>query len=181
MQISSISLNSSALQSTITVKLREKEKKEFAFAKTTSNIAMCAKKASNLVGSVAERVKACQPAPRLVVASLDNMLIVAAWWLRTSSKFTREEVKRQPEGFENDQLLSRCGFVQRMAPPLISRDRRIKMMHQSINHPVSQGETKTPLSILAIDPFRKTHFQYERDFLSQILSKITPENLKLLR
>ena len=43
-----------------------------------------------------------------------------------------EEVKGQPENLENGQLLSGCGFVQRIAPPSLSRERRIKM-HQSIN------------------------------------------------
>ena len=39
-------------------------------------------------------------------------IIISAWWLRTSSKFTWEKVKRQPE---NGQLLSGCGFVQSIA------------------------------------------------------------------
>ena len=43
-----------------------------------------------------------------------------------------EEVKGQSENLENGQLLSGCGFVQRIAPPSLSRDRKIKM-HQSIN------------------------------------------------
>ena len=33
-------------------------------------------------------------------------VIVSVWWLRTSSKFTWKEVKRQPENLENGQILS---------------------------------------------------------------------------
>ena len=42
-------------------------------------------------------------------------IIISAWWLRTSSKFMWEEVKRQQESLENGQLLSGCGFVQNIA------------------------------------------------------------------
>jgi len=38
-------------------------------------------------------------------------MIISAWWLRTSSKFSGKK----------------CGFVQNIAPPSLSRDRRIKM------------------------------------------------------
>ena len=38
-------------------------------------------------------------------------MIITAWWLRTSSRFTWEDVKRQPESLENGQLLSGCRFV----------------------------------------------------------------------
>ena len=43
-----------------------------------------------------------------------------------------EEVKGQPENFENGLLFSGCGFVQRIAPSWVSCERRTKM-HQSIN------------------------------------------------
>ena len=57
-------------------------------------------------------------------------MIFSAWWLRTSKKFTWEELKRQSE---NGQLLNKCGLRirPRIAPPSLSRERRIKM-HQSI-------------------------------------------------
>ena len=42
-------------------------------------------------------------------------MIISVWWLRTSSKTTWEEVKRQLRSLENGQLLSGCGFVQSIA------------------------------------------------------------------
>ena len=42
-------------------------------------------------------------------------MIVSAWWLRTNSKFTWKEVKRQPESLENGHLMSGCRFVQSIA------------------------------------------------------------------
>ena len=50
--------------------------------------------------------------PRTLNELLEGTLIISSWWLRTSNKFTREEVKRQPENSEKGQLLSGCGFVQ---------------------------------------------------------------------
>ena len=37
------------------------------------------------------------------------MMIISAWWLQTSSKFTWEEVKRQPQSLEYDQILREAG------------------------------------------------------------------------
>jgi len=54
-------------------------------------------------------------------------MIISAWWLRTSSKFSGKKAKKQPENSGNGQILSGCEFVQNIAPPLLSRDRRIKM------------------------------------------------------
>jgi len=54
-------------------------------------------------------------------------MIISAWWLQTSSKFSVKKSKKQSENSKNGQLLSRCGFVQYIAPPSLSRDRRIKM------------------------------------------------------
>jgi len=54
-------------------------------------------------------------------------MIISALWLRTSSKFSGKKSKKQPEKLENRQLLSGCGFVQKIAPPLLFRDKRIKM------------------------------------------------------
>ena len=102
-------------------------------------------KVSAVVGSLAKRVKASflrRPCCMIVgsTGTLVSLLrpwirrftmIISAWWLRTSSKFMWEEVKGQPENLENGQLLSGCGFIQRIAPPSLSRERRIKI-HQSI-------------------------------------------------
>ena len=54
---------------------------------------------------------------------LATSLIVSAWWLRTSSKFTWEEVN-----WKMVNSLSGSGFVQRIAPPSLSRERRIKII-----------------------------------------------------
>jgi len=53
-------------------------------------------------------------------------MIISAWWLRTSSKFSGKKSKKTT-GLGNGQFLSGCGFVQHIAPPSLSRDRRIKM------------------------------------------------------
>ena len=80
-------------------------------------------------GSVAERVKASffDDSDLMIISSTRTLvtllrpwirrftIIISAWWLRTSSKFMWEEVKRQPESLENGQLLSGCGFVQSIA------------------------------------------------------------------
>ena len=48
-------------------------------------------------------------------------MIVYALWLQTSSKFTWEEVKRQPESWENGQLLSGKGqFAQNKSATVAS-------------------------------------------------------------
>jgi len=54
-------------------------------------------------------------------------MIITAWWLRTSSKFSGKKSKKQPQKLGNGELLSGCGFIQNIAPPSLSRDRRIKM------------------------------------------------------
>jgi len=54
-------------------------------------------------------------------------IIISAWWLRTSSKFSGKQSKETTRKLENGQLLSGCGFVQNIAPPSLSCDRRIKM------------------------------------------------------
>ena len=53
-----------------------------------------------------------------------------------------EEVIGQPENLENGQLLSECGFIQRIAPSSLSRERRIKI-YQSIKPTVSTGSAKS--------------------------------------
>jgi len=55
-------------------------------------------------------------------------MIISAWWLRTSSKFSGKKSKKKTTGkLGNGQLLSGCGFVKNIAQPSLSRDRRIKM------------------------------------------------------
>jgi len=54
-------------------------------------------------------------------------MIISAWWLQTSSKFDCKEVKETSGKLWNGQLLSGYRFVQNIAPPSLSRDRRIKM------------------------------------------------------
>jgi len=53
-------------------------------------------------------------------------MIISALWLRTSSKFSGKKSK-EPENSEMDNSLSGCGFVQNIAPLLLSRDRRLKI------------------------------------------------------
>ena len=102
------------------------------------------------VSSVVERVKASSlrrpwshdPGSTCTLVTLLHpwirlfTMIILVWWLRTSNKFTWEEVKGQPESLENRQLLSGSGFVQRMVPPSLSRYRETKL-HQTINPPVT--------------------------------------------
>ena len=61
--------------------------------------------------------------PSLVVASLDKMLHDNYLRLVESNKQQIEEVRSKIQG----QLLSVTGFVLCIAPPSLSRDRRIKM------------------------------------------------------
>ena len=53
-------------------------------------------------------------------------MIISALWLRKSTKFRWKEAKRQPKNLENSEIL--CGFVERMAPPSLSREIRITMI-----------------------------------------------------
>jgi len=60
-------------------------------------------------------------------------MIISTWWLRTSSKYSCKKSKKQPESSEMDSSLAGAdfGFVQNIAPPSLSHDRRIKMEHTS--------------------------------------------------
>ena len=60
-------------------------------------------------------------------------MIISAWWLRTSSKFTREEVKTSTGKLGKWSTPKRVRIHPKYSAPSLSRDRRIKM-HQSINH-----------------------------------------------
>ena len=72
-------------------------------------------------------------------------MIISAWWLRTSNKFKRKEVKRQSENLENVQLLSGRGFVQNKSATVAPREWRIcmdQLINQSTtNNKVCVGET----------------------------------------
>jgi len=98
----------------------------------------------NLVGSVAERVKRrfyggrvvttgsdLGSTPTLVahvVASLNRALYDDYLCLVAFKQAANLVVRSQTtEKLENGQLLSGCGFVQNIAPPALSRDRRRKM------------------------------------------------------
>ena len=60
-------------------------------------------------------------------------IIISAWWLRTSSKFTWEEVKTPTGKLGKWSTPKRVRIRPKHSAPSLSRDRRIKM-HQSINH-----------------------------------------------
>ena len=62
--------------------------------------------------------------PSLVVTSSDKVL--SAWWNLTSSKLKKSEAKLNWKTRKRKQLLSESGFVPCVAPPSLSRDRRIK-------------------------------------------------------
>ena len=60
-------------------------------------------------------------------------IIISAWWLRTSSKFTWEEVKTSTGKLGKWSTPKRVRIRPKHSAPSLSCDRRIKM-HQSINH-----------------------------------------------
>ena len=63
-------------------------------------------------------------------------IIISAWWLRTSSKFTWEEVKTSTGKLGKWSTPKRVRIRPKYSAPSLSRDRRIKM-HQSINQSIS--------------------------------------------
>ena len=69
-------------------------------------------------------------------------MIISAWWLRTSSKFTWEEVKTSTGKLRKWSTPKRVRIRPKYSAPSLSRDRRIKM-HQSINQSIiAEMETK---------------------------------------
>ena len=62
-------------------------------------------------------------------------IIISAWWLRTSSKFTWEEVKTSTGKLGKWSTPKRVRIRPKYSAPSLSRDRRIKM-HQSINQSI---------------------------------------------
>ena len=63
-------------------------------------------------------------------------IIICAWWLRTSSKFTWEEVKTSTGKLGKWSTPKRVRIRPKYSAPSLSRDRRIKM-HQSINQSIN--------------------------------------------
>ena len=62
-------------------------------------------------------------------------MIISARWNLASSKLKTSEENSTGKTWKQRQLLSESGFVLRIAPPPLSRDRRIKMK-KSINQTV---------------------------------------------
>ena len=67
-------------------------------------------------------------------------IIISAWWLRTSSKFTWEEVKTSTGKLGKWSTPKRVRIRPKHSALLLSRDRRIKM-HQSINQVHMSGNS----------------------------------------
>ena len=65
-------------------------------------------------------------------------IIISAWWLRTNSKFTWEEVKTSTGNLGKWSTPKRVRICPKYSAPSLSRDRRIKM-HQSINQSINQS------------------------------------------
>ena len=65
-------------------------------------------------------------------------IIISAWWLRTSSKFTWEEVKTSTGKLGKWSTPKRVRIRPKYSAPSLSRDRRIKM-HQSINQSINHN------------------------------------------
>ena len=73
-------------------------------------------------------------------------MIISAWWNLASSKLKKSEAKFKRKTWKQRQLLTESGFVLRIAPPSLSRDRRIKMKKSESN--LTFGFFKTFLRIL---------------------------------
>ena len=71
-------------------------------------------------------------------------IIISAWWLRTSSKFTWEEVKTSTGKLGKWSTPKRVRIRPKYSALSLSRDRRIKM-HQSINQSPHSAELPPPL------------------------------------
>ena len=85
-------------------------------------------------------------------------IIISAWWLRTSSKFTWEEVKTSTGKLGKWSTPKRVRIRPKYSAPSLSRDRRIKM-HQSINHQSSSV-------------FLQYNKAFQTNFTMQIISTI---------
>jgi len=54
-------------------------------------------------------------------------MIISAWWLRTSSKFSGKKLKKQLENSEMNNSKAGADSSKNITPPSLSRDRRIKI------------------------------------------------------
>ena len=75
-------------------------------------------------------------------------MIISAWWNLASSKLKKSEAKFNRKTWKQRQLLSESGFVLRIAPPSLSRDRRIKMKKSIKNQ---SNQTKANQNLAAKD------------------------------
>ena len=66
--------------------------------------------------------------------------IISARWNLTSSKLKKSEAKFKRKIRKHRQLLSESGFVLRIAPTSLSRDRRIKMKKKSHQKKIKSPE-----------------------------------------
>ena len=85
-------------------------------------------------------------------------MIISAWWNLTSSKLKKSEAKFNRKTRKQRQLLSESGFVQRIAPAPLSRDRKIKMkksINRSNRHGVANGSLSLRCFFEGVLPRRK--------------------------
>jgi len=94
---------------------------------------------AKLFGSLAERVKALFKGNCVIMIAWwinfhprRTTMIISAWWLRTSSKFSVMKSKIQPKT-RKWRTPKQIGFVQNVAPPSLSRDKKIKMTNKQTN------------------------------------------------
>ena len=85
-------------------------------------------------------------------------IIISAWWLRTSSKFTWEEVKTSTGKLGKWSTPKRVRILPKYSAPSLSRDRRIKM-HQSINQSITCVTVNQPFCGFPEDRENKDAFQ----------------------
>ena len=95
-------------------------------------------------------------------------IIISAWWLRTSSKFTWEEVKTSTGKLRKWSTPKRVRIRPKYSASSLSRDRRIKM-HQSINHQSSKHNTVSVISDLVQILFDKDKLVVE--WIKRLLPK----------
>ena len=76
------------------------------------------------------------------------MIIISAWLLRTSSKFTWEEVKTSTGKLGKCSTPKRVRICPKHSVPSLSRDRRMKM-HQSINQSINLAEALVKPHVLS--------------------------------
>ena len=98
-------------------------------------------------------------------------IIISAWWLRTSSKFTWEEVKTSTGKLGKRSTPKRVQIHPKYSAPSLSRDRRIKM-HQSINQSINHNTSKSNFCVKLLSS--KCIF-FSRSFLGQ-LHQEPPQN-----